>query len=107
VHQDEAATTAHIAGMTGLAVGMAVVSCCLWYYSRRYVGEMALLMPDAQRVRFSVLDFWGNREVRRVWCCHGWLVALNALVGAGMGLCSDAPCCDGAPKACANRKQST
>jgi hypothetical protein len=22
------------------------------------------MMPDAQRVRFSVLDFWGNREVR-------------------------------------------
>ena len=39
-------------------------SCCLWYYSRRYVGEMAVMLPDAQRVRFSVLDFWGNREVR-------------------------------------------
>lgn len=64
VSQDEAATAAHIAGVTGLAVGMVVVSCCLWYYSRRYVGEMALMMPDAQRVRFSVLDFFGNREVR-------------------------------------------
>lgn len=29
----------------------------------RYVGEMALLLPDRQTVRFSVLDFWGNREV--------------------------------------------
>lgn len=36
----------------------------VWYYSRRYVGDMSLMMPNAQRVRFSVLDFWGNREVR-------------------------------------------
>lgn len=50
--------------LTALASGMAGASCCLWYYSRRYVGEMALMMPDAQRVRFAVLDFWGNREVR-------------------------------------------
>lgn len=42
-------------------------SCCLWYYSRRYVGEMSLMLPDAQRVRFSVLDFWGNREVSVGW----------------------------------------
>lgn len=49
--------------LTALAGGMVAASCCLWYYSRRYVGEMSLLLPDRQRVRFSVLDFWGNREV--------------------------------------------
>lgn len=75
--QDEAATAAHIAGVTGLAVGMVVVSCCLWYYSRRYVGEMALMMPDAQRVRFSVLDFFGNREVRSVLPCRSPLEAVS------------------------------
>eukprot|EP00775_Hariotina_reticulata_P004221 gene4221-4470_t len=48
--------------LTGLAGGMVAASYCLWYYSRRYVGEMALLLPDLQVVRLSVLDFWGNRE---------------------------------------------
>lgn len=32
--------------------------------SGRYVGEMSLLLPERRVVRFSVLDFWGNREVR-------------------------------------------
>ncbi len=35
------------------------------YFSRRYLGEVSL---DARRhpgqACFSVLDFWGNREVR-------------------------------------------
>eukprot|EP00878_Enallax_costatus_P011770 GHUV01012286.1.p1 GENE.GHUV01012286.1~~GHUV01012286.1.p1 ORF type:complete len:302 (+),score=85.48 GHUV01012286.1:538-1443(+) len=56
------ATWWDILALTGLAGGMVAASCCLWYYSRRYVGEMALLLPDRQHVRFSVLDFWGNRE---------------------------------------------
>lgn len=62
----EEATSTDVLALTALAGGMVAASCCLWYYSRRYVGEMALMMPDAQRVRFSVLDFWGNREVRGV-----------------------------------------
>jgi len=52
-----------VLALTGLAGGMVAASYCLWYYSRRYVGEMALLLPDLQVVRLSVLDFWGNREV--------------------------------------------
>lgn len=60
--QDDVTFT-DIFALTALAGGMVAASCCLWYYSRRYVGEMALMLPDAQRVRFSVLDFWGNREV--------------------------------------------
>ncbi|WIA39188.1 hypothetical protein OEZ86_005313 [Tetradesmus obliquus] len=48
--------------LTGLAGGMVAGSYCLWYYSRRYVGEMSLLLPERRHVRFSVLDFWGNRE---------------------------------------------
>ena len=49
--------------MAGLALGCVVTSYCIWYYSGRYVGEMALLLPERSSVRFSVLDFWGNREV--------------------------------------------
>lgn len=60
-----ATTQAVMAG--ALVVGAGVASGALWYYSRRYVGELALL-PSADpgqppRVRLSVLDFWGNREV--------------------------------------------
>jgi hypothetical protein len=62
----EEATSGDVWALTALAGGLVAASCCLWYYSRRYVGEMALMMPDAERVRFSVLDFWGNREVRSV-----------------------------------------
>lgn len=52
---------------SALVVGAGAASTALWYYSRRYVGELALLhgQPGTPpRVRISVLDFWGNREVR-------------------------------------------
>jgi hypothetical protein len=32
------------------------------YYGRRYVGELSLLEPARDVLRFSVLDVWGNRE---------------------------------------------
>ena len=63
---------------TALVVGCAVSSVTLWYYSRRYVGELSLLSGRAPtvshggarlgsappaRLCFSVLDFWGRREV--------------------------------------------
>jgi uncharacterized membrane protein YgcG len=32
------------------------------YYGRRYVGELSLLEPGRDTLRFSVLDMWGNRE---------------------------------------------
>lgn len=51
---------------SALVVGAGVASGALWYYSRRYVGELALLPGRAgapPRLRLSVLDFWGNREV--------------------------------------------
>lgn len=83
---------------TSLVIGSGAASTTLWYYSRRYVGELALLVPKPAptpplppatttsssskefpsqsssnipdvskaliepKVRFSVLDFWGNRE---------------------------------------------
>lgn len=50
---------------SALLIGSGVASTALWYYSRRYVGELALLRdPQGQptAARFSVLDFWGHRE---------------------------------------------
>jgi hypothetical protein len=51
---------------SALMVGSAVASVTLWYYSRRYVGEMSLIRQPGSscaRLCFSVMDFWGNREV--------------------------------------------
>lgn len=52
-----------VMALGGLGLGCAAASACLWYYSRRYVGELSLLPPNRCVARFSVLDFWGNREV--------------------------------------------
>ena len=52
---------------SALVLGCATASITLWYFSRRYVGELSLLKSSAgrpDRLCFSVLDFWGNREVR-------------------------------------------
>ena len=43
--------------------GCGIASTTLWYYSRRYVGELAVRRDRPGRVTVSVLDFWGNREV--------------------------------------------
>ncbi|KAG2499164.1 hypothetical protein HYH03_002745 [Edaphochlamys debaryana] len=51
-----------LAAVGALAVGCIVTSYCIWYYSGRYVGELSVLLPEKRTVRFSVLDFWGNRE---------------------------------------------
>lgn len=53
---------------TLLVLGSGVASTTLWFFSRRYVGELAALPPAGPggpaRLRFSVLDFWGNRQAR-------------------------------------------
>ena len=42
-----------------------IASYMLWFYGRRYVGELAVVgSEDEPYVRISVLDFWGQREVR-------------------------------------------
>lgn len=56
-------------GVAGaLLVGCGVSASTLQYYSRRYVGELALVTgrPPGACLRISVLDFWGNREVRPI-----------------------------------------
>ncbi len=48
-----------------LLIGCGVVSTTLWFYSRRYIGELSLIRRPMRppAVCISVLDFWGNREV--------------------------------------------
>ncbi len=58
------AGAADVGAALALAASCCAASSALWYYSRRYVGELALLRGGSA-VRFSVLDFWGNRQVGR------------------------------------------
>lgn len=60
----ETLTTNDLFWLGALGAGCVAGSFCLNYYSRRYVGELSLL-PDKRTVRFSTLDFWGNRQVLR------------------------------------------
>ena len=59
---------------SALVLGCATASVTLWYFSRRYVGELSLLKGGPagrpSRLCFSVLDFWGNREVCSLQTCH-------------------------------------
>ena len=65
------ASFAQVATTAALLGGCGVASTALFYFSRRYVGELALLPNagaggslDTTRVLVSTLDFWGNRQVR-------------------------------------------
>eukprot|EP00898_Chlorokybus_atmophyticus_P007115 jgi/Chlat1/7404/Chrsp6S07429 len=49
-------------GVGAVVSGAGAASFALWFYSRRYVGELALLPPDYRKAKFSTLDFWGRRE---------------------------------------------
>lgn len=51
-----------IVAVGGVVGGAVIASGALWYYSQRYIGELALLPPNLCKVRISVLDFWGNRQ---------------------------------------------
>ena len=55
-------TPADAAALAAVVAGSAGGSLCMWYYGRRYVGELSLLEPRRDTLRFSVLDVWGNRE---------------------------------------------
>ena len=54
-------------GVSGLLLlGCYVSATSLNYYARRYVGELSLVTQPGHAspaLCFSVLDFWGNREV--------------------------------------------
>ena len=51
-----------------VVVGSGVATTALWFFSQRYVGELAALPAaapgGAERLCFSVLDFWGKRQAR-------------------------------------------
>eukprot|EP00199_Chlamydomonas_sp_CCMP681_P003190 CAMPEP_0119105256 /NCGR_PEP_ID=MMETSP1180-20130426/3276_1 /TAXON_ID=3052 ORGANISM="Chlamydomonas cf sp, Strain CCMP681" /NCGR_SAMPLE_ID=MMETSP1180 /ASSEMBLY_ACC=CAM_ASM_000741 /LENGTH=170 /DNA_ID=CAMNT_0007090265 /DNA_START=252 /DNA_END=761 /DNA_ORIENTATION=+ len=51
-----------MAAAVAILVGCVVTSYCVWFYSGRFVGELSLLLPERRIARFSVLDFWGNRQ---------------------------------------------
>jgi len=51
------------AGLLSLAAGAAATTGALFFYSRRYVGELALLPGDA--LQLSTFDAWGNRAEHR------------------------------------------
>ena len=46
---------------TSLILGCGFASTTLWWFSQRYIGELSLVGPHL--LRFSVLDFWGHRQV--------------------------------------------
>eukprot|EP00897_Mesotaenium_endlicherianum_P007721 jgi/Mesen1/6978/ME000362S06107 len=54
-----------VAAVGAVVGGAAAASCALWYYSRRYIGELALLAPAYDSVQISTIDFWGNRQELR------------------------------------------
>lgn len=45
-------------GLAALVAGSGAASAALYYYGRRYVGELALV---GDSVRISSFDFWGHR----------------------------------------------
>ncbi|KAL0051647.1 hypothetical protein WJX82_011174 [Trebouxia sp. C0006] len=45
---------------SSLILGCGFASTTLWWFSQRYIGELSLMGPHL--LRFSVLDFWGNRQ---------------------------------------------
>ena len=58
-----------LATMAALLSGCGVASTTLYFFSRRYIGELSLLpgaspgLHDSSKVLISTLDFWGNRQV--------------------------------------------
>ena len=55
----------------GVFVGCTAAAASLWFFSRRYVGEISIVSlrgdtsissSPSYRIRISSLDFWGNRQ---------------------------------------------
>lgn len=65
-------------GIAGaLLLGCGVSASSLNYYSRRYIGELALLNGKSTRPRLqiSVLDFWGHRKASATLLCDTCRIA--------------------------------
>jgi len=78
-------TMASLGVAGGLLLGCGISATTLQYYSRRYVGELALVTrhPSDTRLRFSVLDFWGNREDNLI-PMHELVPPLKGVAGQGL-----------------------
>ena len=74
------------AGLMALAGGSAATSATLFFFSRRYVGELALLPGGTARI--STFDFWGARaevELRRGSLVHPPFAGLGEAERREMG----------------------
>jgi len=74
------------AGLFALAAGSAATSGTLFFFSRRYVGELALLPGGVTRI--STFDFWGARaevELRRGALLHPPFAGLGEAERREMG----------------------
>lgn len=73
-------STAQLAAAGALLGGCGIASTSLWFFSRRYIGELSVVprlagpgsQPagtepvqqfDSSKVLISTLDFWGHRQV--------------------------------------------
>lgn len=85
-----------------LITGCGIASASLWYFSRRYLGEISL---DEERhpgrACFSVLDFWGNREVTvkdglsedvKSETLRDWILYLQSVLNCHVCLVLQSPC---------------
>lgn len=81
--QQAHASPLHTLAAGGLFVGAVAASGALWFMSRRYVGELALVAPDHSggppKLVVSAMDFWGNREVGCCQVSRSWLVGRHCL----------------------------
>ena len=73
-------STPQVAAAAALLGGCGVASTSLWFFSRRYIGELSLIPRvyapgsepapqgqaqeyDSRKILLSTLDFWGHRQV--------------------------------------------
>ena len=79
-------STAQLAAAGALLGGCGIASTSLFFFSRRYIGELSLISTsaaaasrpdnadstqqyDSSQVLISTLDFWGHRQVP----LHTWM----------------------------------
>ena len=65
VAQGGTLTNPMILGMGTLSGAACLAMGTLYYFGQRYIGELAIL-HESEQARFSVIDFWGNRQDRLV-----------------------------------------
>lgn len=79
-----------------LVVGSVIGASTLWFFSRRYLGELSLIRyepenPGLSVIRVSALDFWGHREDVDV-SVHQIVPPFRGLSAAGVSELVNRPC---------------